>query len=96
MLKVMSFEDKNELMTKVVQEFKNKYCHPICENNCRFFLPKRVVIDPVKPLLFRQTHYQCLKCGTLPVSLYGHKYCHQCSTKDNTDEFEYHHKNCGK
>ena len=91
-------DDKNESMSKVVQEFKIKYCHPICENknNCKYFQSKKVVLDPMKPLLFRQTQNACLNCGSLPVSLYEHKFCHRCATKDNVEEFKYHHQHCGK
>ena len=82
-------------MEKLIKEFKNKYCHPICGPQCKF-LHKKVIIEPIKPLLYRQTHKKCSKCNELTISDYEHKFCHCCATLDDKKEFEYHHQTCKK
>jgi hypothetical protein len=91
------FEVFKKKYKNIVKEFQNKYCHPICGVQCKFSRnEKKVIVEPIKPLLYRQTQYSCLKCREIPISLYEHRVCHRCATFDDVNEFEYHHQQCVK
>jgi hypothetical protein len=80
----------------VVKQFQRNYCHPICGLNCKFYQEKKILKEPIKPMLYRQTQYVCINCKEIPISEYNHNYCHLCATMDYVLEFQYHHQRCEK
>ena len=79
----------------VVKELKKVYCHPRCNDECKYIAEFKDGLFLRRPILISQYSKYCSKCDVFKVSKSDHEVCHACAERYvNPVEFSYHHGIC--